>query len=390
MNSTVSILIPVFNQLSYTKQCIDSILQHKGSESFEIIIADNGSSDGTAEYLGQLKTQYPFVSTLRLERNYGYSVANNRAATLAKGTHLLFLNNDTIVTANWISALLSASQKSKVGIVGAKLIYPKWELINHAGYVYNSERRKFYLIYELQSPQHPAVNKEREFQAVIGACLLMKKDLFLRVGMFSDIGLEDIDLCLKVREQGMRVIYCPQCEVYHYGTVTISNSPSGSIPKNSTAEFNNRWPMEKLIGDDERFYAEDGFEVIGEKDGHFVLKDNSTPSLDLYVKGNQALNSGNLEIAKSQFKRALEIFPRNELALAGMVALYVKQGDWTSALQANRTLIERCPLSYTGYVTIVKMLTLNGMLEEADRYLTQFRALPDIPEECLQQIAKFV
>jgi len=364
-------------------------LQHKGFESFEIIIADNGSSDGTAEYLSQLKTQYPFISTLRLERNYGYSVANNRAVALAKGTHLLFLNNDTIVTANWISALLSTSQKSKVGIVGAKLIYPKWELINHAGYVYNSELRKFYLIYELQSPKHPAVNKEREFQAVIGACLLINKDLFQRVGMFSDIGLEDIDLCLKVREQGMRVIYCPQSEVYHYGTVTISNSPSGSIPKNSTAEFNIRWPMEKLSGDDNRFYAEDGFEVIGEKDGHFVLKDNSTPSLELFGKGNEALNCGNLEIAKSQFERALEIFPRNELALAGMVALYVKQGDWTRALQANRTLIERCPLSYSGYVTIIKMLTLNGLIDEADRYLTQLRALPDIPDECLQQIARF-
>ncbi|WKZ56927.1 MAG: glycosyltransferase family 2 protein [Bdellovibrionota bacterium] len=256
--SFVSIIIPVFNQLHYTRQCLESVWSTTAGHDLEVIVFDNGSTDGTLEYLRSAQASQPALVVQHSDKNLGYSPANNQAAEIARGDRLVLLNNDTITTPGWLSALLAPLEHAAVGIVGARLIYPGREIINHAGYVYSSRLNSFYLLYEGVRRDFPAAQKTRQFQAVLGACVALRRADFNAVGGLSDFGLEDVDLCLKLRNRGLMVQYHPAATLYHYGQMTIRNSPTGSIPVHSSREFQEHWPPSRLESDDLRYYQEDG------------------------------------------------------------------------------------------------------------------------------------
>jgi hypothetical protein len=121
----VSIIIPVFNQLHFTEACLASLQEHQGTERFEVIIADDCSTDKTVEAIPQI----PGVVYLRNERNSGFIASCNRGADAARGKYLVFLNNDTLVKPAWLSALLDTfAEQPRAGIVGSKLVYPRWSI----------------------------------------------------------------------------------------------------------------------------------------------------------------------------------------------------------------------------------------------------------------------
>ena len=211
----VSIIIPVFNNLTLTRVCLESLAKAKVAARFEIIVVDNASTDGTAEFL-KIEAAAARVHVLTNSQNEGFAQACNFGAQAAHGSILLFLNNDTQVTNGWLDALLEIAQQPDVGAVGAKLLYADGR-IQHAGIEFING-----------VPDHPhrhaaadlpAANRQRELDMVTGACLMTSRDVFIKLGGFDETfrnGVEDVDYCLRVRALGLKVIYEPKSVVFHH------------------------------------------------------------------------------------------------------------------------------------------------------------------------------
>ena len=255
----VSIIIPVFNNLEYTRDCLASIYQHASPEiPFEVIVVDNGSTGGTGVFLQQEQARGR-VRLLANAENLGFARACNQGARAALGQYLVFLNNDTKVLPGWLEALVNLAQKDETtAVVGAKLLYAD-DTMQHAGVVFDTDR-KVYHLYQGFPQNHPAVNQEREFQAVTAACALFKKKVFFEAGLFDERyvnGIEDLDLCFRIREKGYKVVYNPQSVVYHYE----SRTPGRFAKETENANlFLAIWYYE-IMPDRDRFFQEDGVQL---------------------------------------------------------------------------------------------------------------------------------
>lgn len=226
-----SVIIPVFNKVELTRACMKALYRTLASDRFELIIVDNASTDGTKEFLRELQKQQTNVTVIENRTNLGFSKANNIGARAASGTHLLFLNNDTEPTEYWLDRLLAVYREERsVGIVGAKLLYPN-RTIQHAGIAFLPLQQPVRLEgfgmvnavpdhpFRNQPQDHPDASQRRALDMVTGACLLIEAALFREVGGFNESylnGCEDIDLCLKVRDKGLQVVYEPNAVVIHH------------------------------------------------------------------------------------------------------------------------------------------------------------------------------
>ncbi len=288
----VSIIIPIFNKREYTQKCLESIfLCGFGSEhgdDFEVIVVDNGSTDDSFEYLSGLNdkvtvkgkvTAKDRVVVIRNEKNLGFAKACNQGAGAAKGEYLMFLNNDTIVTKGWLDILVKELDQDshgairKIGVgagtdtstvidaVGPKLLYPD-NTIQHAGVVFD-EKKWPHHIYKKEPKDAPYVNKKRQFQCITAACLLIRAEVFRSVGGFDEAyvnGLEDLDLCLKIRELGFGILYVPESIVYHYESITEGRS---NYDERNVQLFYSRW-KNKIKIDYKAYEVEDGMNGMGE------------------------------------------------------------------------------------------------------------------------------
>ena len=206
-----SIIIPVFNNLDFTRQCITSLFAVQETASFEVIVVDNGSTDGTADYLRQLP---PVVRTVSFADNRGFAKGCNAGAAAARGDYLVFLNNDTVVQPRWLSAMLECAQHDPaIGLVGNLQIFPDTGKVQQAGIVCGANRQLYSIYNNELSAEHPAVNKPREFQFVAGSCMLIERSLFQKLGGFDEAYLnscEDVDLCMKVRAARSQGLLLPR------------------------------------------------------------------------------------------------------------------------------------------------------------------------------------
>lgn len=381
--TTVSIIIPVLNQIAHTEQCLQAIFRNSHGIDLEIIVIDNASSDQSAEVLKKLSQKHQELKVLSNSTNLGYSKANNQGAQIAQGKYLLLLNNDTIPRAGWLSELLKAACGDKVGLCGSKLVYPMTNNINHAGYVYNRQICKFYPIYHEFAAAHPAVNKAREFQALLGACVLLSRELYLSLGGLREFGLEDVDLCLRVRKEGYKVLYCPKSEVAHYGSLTLKNSPVELLAKATSKEFNSHWPVENLSWDDLHFYEADGFNFEINAAGEFILERKDRPFYALLTDALQRIEKGELQIAEQELRKAQEIDAGNKELLIQFATLELKRGDVAAARNWLCELIKVDTLHLEAYQLAAELSMKMGDTHFASEILAQMRRLPDLPFEVL-------
>lgn len=210
----ISIIILNWNKLDYLKQCIENAVKNTDYPNYEIVILDNASTEaGTKEYLSSLPHK-----TITSPVNLGFAKGNNEAVKHATGEYLLLLNNDTIPKHDWLTPMIELILNNpECGIVGSKLLYPDGT-IQHIG-IYLDYKGKRNHYFERYPEDIPEANKIRECEAVTGACLLIKKSVFSLVGGFDERyiqGVEDIDLCFKVRELGYKVFFCPQSVLIHF------------------------------------------------------------------------------------------------------------------------------------------------------------------------------
>ena len=254
---TASIIIPVFNKVELTQQCLLNLAQVTQGVTYEVIIVDNASTDETHQFLSSLEGD---VQIIQNRENFGFAKGCNQGAQAAKGKYLVFLNNDTIPKPGWLDALIQEAETHvDVAVVGSKLLYPD-ETIQHAGVVFSRDLFTPYHIYSRFPQNSPAVNRRRQFKAVTAACMLVKRSFFEAVGGYDEgyrNGFEDIDLCLKIGTQGGKVIYQPASVLYHLESQTEGRHDHNN---SNIKRFLHRW-RDLWLEDEDAKVFEDGYVI---------------------------------------------------------------------------------------------------------------------------------
>lgn len=222
----VSIVIPTKDNGEILKRCVDSIITKSSYANYEIIIIDNGSSEKlTVDYMNELRKSN-CITVLEYPHEFNYPLVNNMGAAAASGSYLIFLNDDTEVISNdWIEALLENCQMPEVGAVGAYLLFPN-HLIQHAGIVVGMRGSASHSFYKSDPNQQLYLNLTdcvREVSAVTAACLMIRTDYFNKAGGFDPafrLGLNDVDLCLRLIKMGLTNIYTPHARLIHHESFT--------------------------------------------------------------------------------------------------------------------------------------------------------------------------
>ncbi len=219
----VSVIIPVFNQWAFTAQSLRSLKEHT-PQSIEVFVIDNASTDQTVtdlDILGKELWKDSFKS-VHLPENQGFAHASNLGARLAQADILFFLNNDTLLTPNWLPPLLQAMDTdASLGAVGPLLLFPS-NRVQHLGLTFlpGPEVKHLYDSFPLA---HPLVTKGRQPKAMTAAALCLSKRVFWSANGFFEgyqNGCEDIDLCLTLGQHGHRFRCVPESTVFHFTSKT--------------------------------------------------------------------------------------------------------------------------------------------------------------------------
>lgn len=241
-NPLVSIIIPTKDNVEVLRTCIASIDRKTRYRNYEILIIDNGSvKEETRRYFASCPHR-----VVSFPGPFNYSVVNNFGTRHAKGEHLLFMNDDTeVITEEWLGAMLEFSQQKEIGAVGAKLYYPDRRL-QHIGVVLGigGGASHVYSGFQMEHPGYfSSANLVRNYSVVTAACLMMRREVFDEIGGFDEsfvVDFNDVDLCLRIRRAGYRIVYTPYAELYHYEAAT-TGSRVGRVNPKEIESLQRRW-----------------------------------------------------------------------------------------------------------------------------------------------------
>ncbi len=239
----VSIVMPVFNEYRMTVYCLQSLLQQTDGVSYEVIIADDASTD----LVRSIEQRVSGVRVCRAESNRGFVLNCNAAAALARGEYIVFLNNDTALTKGWLKALVGTLEThSDAGIVGPKLLFGSGDLQEAGGVIWNDASGWNYG--RMDDPGLPAYNYLKAVDYVSGACLMVRGELWREIGGFDERYVpayyEDTDLCFAARQAGHQVLYQPASVIYHFEGVSNGTDTAGGIKQyqlTNQEKFREKW-----------------------------------------------------------------------------------------------------------------------------------------------------
>ncbi|WP_053375653.1 methyltransferase domain-containing protein [Paenibacillus sp. FJAT-27812] len=271
IRSTTSIILVTYNKLDYTKQCVESIRRHTQKGCYELIIVDNGSTDGTVDWA----TNESDIIVIDNGSNAGFPKGCNQGLAAASGELLMLLNNDTIVTPGWLDGLKRCLlSDERIGAVGP--------VTNSASY-WTTIPVTYKTIEEMElfaSALHAIPDKTRweERVKLVGYCLLMKREAWERVGPFDEcfgIGnFEDDDYCLRLRMAGYRLLLCGDTFIHHFGSVSFSSEPElfRQTFNNNANVFRVKWGFDP----GEATYIRMDFSTVIQRESHEYRREDSS------------------------------------------------------------------------------------------------------------------
>ncbi|RDY25649.1 glycosyltransferase [Romboutsia weinsteinii] len=234
-----SIIILTYNKLEYTKLCIESIRKFTPKNKYEIIVVDNNSSDDTVSWL---KEQEDIISICN-DTNVGFPAGCNQGIKIAKGDSVLLLNNDVIVTPNWLNNLDKALySKDDIGAVGA--------ITNNCSNAQQIEVSYTDISQMIDFASKVNISNEQLWDykiTLVGFCYLIKKEVLDKVGFlderFTPGNYEDNDLSFRIIVEGYKLLLCKDCFVHHFGSVSFKENMDSFINNMNTnfVKMNEKW-----------------------------------------------------------------------------------------------------------------------------------------------------
>ena len=259
----VSIIIPNKDQAETLTTCVSSILSKSTYRNYEIIIVENNSTqEKTFSCYDELAALDGRISVERYAGKFNFSKINNFGAERSDGEYLILLNNDTeVITCDWIERMLGICQSEGVGIVGAKLLYNDGT-VQHAGVVIGIGGGASHVLSREDRSEDGYLCRLSalvDVSAVTAACMMIPSALYREMGGLDEsfeVNFNDVDLCLRVREAGYRVVMNAGAELYHYESKSRGLDNSGEKFerfKDEVYRFRTRW--KKLLDEGDPYYS---------------------------------------------------------------------------------------------------------------------------------------
>lgn len=229
----ISVVTLTHNKLACTQRCLRSYFQTTGGQ-WELIVVDNGSTDGTREWLQDYRTEAASqgvpVTVIQNPGNIGCCTARNQGIACAQGHYIVFVDNDVALrTRSWLSRMAAACDADPaIAMVGPKIVYPypPHNIQFAGGAVSPSGRVQFCGRGEARTD--PRFTYRREVQFAISACCMVRRDCLARHGGFDEafnpVEYEEIDLAYRLRSKGYKILYLPDVEMYHFESVTTAGT----------------------------------------------------------------------------------------------------------------------------------------------------------------------
>jgi GT2 family glycosyltransferase len=218
----VSMIVPTRDRADLLRRCLDGLLVETDYGNLEVIIVDNNSEKIESHlYFAELDRD-PRVRILRYSGPFNYSAINNFAVAQARHPLIGLINNDVaVIHADWLREMVSHAVRHEIGAVGAKLYYAN-DTIQHAGTIVGLRGAASHAFWHCSRDEPGYFGRlllTQDLSAVTAACMLLRKEVYDEVGGFDEVNLaiayNDVDLCLRIREKGYRILWTPFAELYH-------------------------------------------------------------------------------------------------------------------------------------------------------------------------------
>jgi GT2 family glycosyltransferase len=236
----VTLIVPTRNRGDLLRRCAEGVLRRTDYPDLELIIMDNDSDEAETLALFERLKQDARVRVVPFRGAFNYSAVNNAAARVATGDILVLLNNDVdVIGGDWLQELVSHAVRPDVGAVGARLLFPD-DTVQHAGVVLGvgsfAGGPGVAGHFGLHAPASDIgyfgqTGLTREVSAATGACLALRKSVYDSVGGLDEenlpIAFNDVDLCLRIRASGLRIIFTPYATLYHLESASRGSDVDG-------------------------------------------------------------------------------------------------------------------------------------------------------------------
>lgn len=234
----ISIIIVSYNTQLLTRDCIASIYRSETRYSYEIIVVDNDSSDGSPELI---RETFPEIKLIRNYENVGFSKANNQGILESKGRYILLLNSDTVVSSDTLEVMMRfMDDHHQVGAAGCKVVLPDGSLDKACRRGFPTPLASFYYAFGIAKlfPHNPKFNgyhlthldenEDYPVDCLIGAFMLVRREAIDSVGLLDEEFFmygEDIDWCYRIKEKGWQIYYYPFTSITHYKRASSRHRP---------------------------------------------------------------------------------------------------------------------------------------------------------------------